>query len=510
MQPECDQSVQLFPKVRTSANVPFQLALVALTCAFASGCEQKVSTLDPPAEQPFKHQQLAVFCSSSVEPAVLIDQYVREWQVRQSITSTIRRDQPDHFSGDVAIVTAAELPLLADSGRFLAVPDAIAKNNENPFQWYGLLPSFAGPIVSWGGVEYGLPLVGEGHVLVYRKDLLQEAKLGVPASWEDYLAAAKALSNPHRPSLPPLPKKPLDLEVEFYLMAASYDRQGLSQGDAANSLKNVEAADELLSFHYRLKTGESRINAPAFVESLRLLRELQSCRAAGTHDNPATYFSNGTAALAIVSLRDLYQIQASGNAVRGKFGIAPVPGSRYTLVLGQDGKVERVPTRGNSVNRIPYLGARTLVGLVSKDCPNPTLAWEFLAGLAVPDKMGAEVITAGKWGAGPFRYIHIEERGRFLWYGYDLPRDDTENLIAALKEQLQPNIVNPCYCLRLPNEKSHSREFDAVVRAALVAQKSDPQQSMNELARRWSGLWKDVPEHQRKPWVRMCYGLPAE
>jgi hypothetical protein len=124
--------------------------------------------------------------------------------------------------------------------------------------------------------------------------------------------------------------------------------------------------------------------------------------------------------------------------------------------------------------------------------------------------MGAEVITAGKWGAGSFRYIHIEERGRFLWYGYDLPRDDTENLIAALKEQLQPNIVNPCYCLRLPNEKSHSREFDAVVRAALVAQKSDPQQSMNELARRWSGLWKDVPEHQRKPWVRMCYGLPAE
>jgi ABC-type glycerol-3-phosphate transport system substrate-binding protein len=476
-----------------------------------TGCEQKVSTIDPPNEQPFKSQKLEVFRSVSAEPTELVNQYAREWEARQSVATKVTSGDAARFSGDVAIVTAAELPLLADPGRLLTVPDSIARSNEHPYQWYGMLPSFAGPIVSWGGVEYGLPLMGEGNVLVYRKDRVDETDKKVASwSWEDYLASAKALAKPGRPSLPPLPKRPVDLDVEFYLIAASYDRQGLSQGDIVNALKDIDAAEQVLSFHYRLKTGETRINAPAFVAALRLLRELQPYRSPGEHDDPAAFFANGSASLAIVSLRDVHRFQRSDSPVRGKLGIAPVPGSRYTLVPGNEGKVERVPTKGSAVNRIPYIGSRTLVGLVNKDCANPTLAWEFLTGFALPDKFGAEVITAGKWGAGPFRYLHIEERGRFLWYGYDLPRDETENLIVALKEQLQPNIVNPCYCLRLPNEKAHAREFDAVIRAALADAKNDPQNSMNDLAARWNALWKDVPDRQRKAWVRMSYGLPAE
>lgn len=510
MQPECDQSVPLFWKLPSSGIFWPCVAAVALIGWATTGCEQKVSTIDAPREQPFKSQQLEVFRSASAEPAELVNQYAREWEARQSVATKVISGDAARFIGDVAIVTAAELPLLADSGQLVTVPDSVAKSNEHPYQWFGMLPSFAGPIVSWGGVEYGLPLMGEGNVLVYRQEHFDKANLNPPASWEDYLAAAKALARPDSPSLPPLPKRAVDLEVEFYLIAASYDRQGLSQSDIVNALKNIDAADQLLSFHYRLKTGETRINAPAFVEALRLLRELQPYRARGEHNDPAAFFANGSASLAIVSLRDVHRFQRPDSPVRGKFGIAPVPGSRYTLVPGNGGQVERVPTKGSAVNRIPYIGSRTLVGLVNKECANPTLAWEFLTGFAQPDKFGAEVIAAGKWGAGPFRYLHIEERGRFLWYGYDLPRNETENLIVALKEQLQPNIVNPCYCLRLPNEKAHAREFDAVIRAALADAKSDPQNSMNDLAARWNALWKDVPDRQRKSWVRMSYGLPAE
>ena len=508
MQPECDQSVQLFRKRQLIVQQLVPIAALALFCMLACGCEQNVTTLDPPPEQPFKNQELRISCSPEIEPIGLIEQHAREWQARQGVRTTLQREPPDRFSADVAIVTAAELPRLVESGRFLPVPDAIARNREHPYQWDGLLPSFAGPIVSWGSIEYGLPLLGEGHVLVYRKDRLADAKLAPPGSWDEYLAAAKALGKPDRPSLPPLPKRALDLEVEFHLMAASYDRQGLSQSDAVKALGNIDDADRLLSYHYDLKSGLPRINAPAFVEALRLLGELRAFRPPGEFDDPAAFFANGTASLAIVALRDLYRLQMPGSAVRGKFGIVPVPGSRYTLVPAKE--PERVPTRGNSVNRIPYLGAGVWVGLVSKDCSDPKHAWEFLAALATPDKFGAETITAGKWGAGPFRYMHIEERGRFLWHGFDFSREDTEQLIRALKEQLQPNIVNPCYRLRLPNEKAHAQEFDTVVRAALTADKFDPQRSMDEVASRWQVLWNKVPDAPRRTWVRMCYGLPAE
>jgi multiple sugar transport system substrate-binding protein len=510
MQPECDQSIRLFRKVHSIAGRTTTLALVILTWVCATGCEQKVSTIDPPREQPFKNQSLEVVCSNSVEPLELVKQYTREWEMRQSVNARVRTSDLEPFSGDIAIVTAGQLPLLAATGQFLPVPDSITRNNENPFHWFGMIPSFAGPIVSWGGVEYALPLMGEGHVLVYRKDRFEEARLSVPLSWEDYVTAAKALAQPDRPSLPPLPKRTVDLEVEFYLIAASYDRQGLNQADLVRALKDLDAADQLLSFHYRLKTGATRINAPAFVEALKLLRELQPFRTAGEYDDPATFFANGSASLAIVSLRDVYRCQEQPSVVRGKFGIAPVPGSRYSLVLDADGRTQRVPTPGNAVNRIPFLGSRTLVGLVSSKCANPELAWQFLAGFAIPDKMGAEAIIAGKWGAGPFRYLHIEERGRFLWYGYDLPREDTERLIVALKEQLQPSIVNPCYCLRLPDGKAHTRAFDAVIRPALTGKQDDPQRALDDLSARWKALSKDVSERQRRDWVQMCYGLPAE
>lgn len=480
---------------------------MALACLLASSCQQNTTTLDPPPEQPFKDRTLVISCSPEVAPMELIDQYAREWQMRQAVATTVQRERPDRFTGDIAVVTAAELPLLVDSGRYLPVPESITRNREHPYQWDGLLPSFAGTITSWGGVEYGLPVLGDSNVLVYRKDRLTEAKVPAPASWDEYLAAAKALTKPERPSLPPLPKHPLDLEVEFHLIAASYDRQGLSQGDVVRALNDPESADRLLSYQYRLGTAESRIDAKPFVEALRVLQELQPFRMPGESDDPGAFFANGSASLAIVSLRDLHRFQAPGSVVRGKFGIAPVPGSRHTF---DPESGQPVPTRGNTVNRMPYLGARTWVGLVSKDCQNPALAWEFLAGLAVPDKTGAEVIIAGKWGAGPFRYFHIEERGRYLWYGYDLPREDTESLVAALKEQLQPNIVNQCYRLRLPNQQAHLRQFDAVIRPALIASKKDPRQTMDALAHRWREIWKDVSNAQRKSWVRMSYGLPAE
>ena len=40
---------------------------------------------------------------------------------------------------------------------------------------------------------YSLPLDGDMHMVYYRKDVFQANGLAAPKTWDDYLAAAKAL-----------------------------------------------------------------------------------------------------------------------------------------------------------------------------------------------------------------------------------------------------------------------------------------------------------------------------
>ena len=476
----------------------------ALLCAIlVGGCGQSVTTIDPILEKPHQDKDLRLTCSPSIDSS-LIAQYGDEWALQQGSVVSIRSERPERFSGgDVAIVSAAELPFLAETGRYLPVPTSL-QSPDHFYHWAGLLPNYAGLLASWNGVTYGVPLLGEGRVLVYRRDVFEKAKRAVPETWEDYVATAELLAKSGQPSLPALPARPVDLETEFHLIAACYDRPAISQSDAEAQIRNEDSADQLYSYQYRLKTGEPRINAPAFVHAFQLMRRMKTCRVLGEASDPLASFRDGKIPLGIATLADVARFQAPGSPVRGQFGIAPLPGARFTYDF-EKGQPVDMPL--NRVNRIPYLGAGSWFGLVSKQCPTPDVAFEFLAGFAHPEKMGAEAITAAKWGAGPFRSMHTEERARGLWLGYDLPLKDTEALIEALKQNNPTSLINHRYCLRLPNQARHLDEFDQIVRPALRAENADPKETMDEVARHWRKIWDAVPEAKKKAWIQHSHGL---
>jgi multiple sugar transport system substrate-binding protein len=496
MQPDCARGGILFRILHRRYTSLLLLAALA-------GCSQGVTTIDPPVPRPYQGKALHVSCSfaANVDP---VTYYVNEWAVWQEADVRVTRDDPDRFAGDVAIVTAAELPALAETGRYRAVPEAL-RGRAHSFQWEGLLPNYAGLLSTWKGVSYGVPLLGEGRVLVYRKDRFEAAKLAPPQTWDDYLAAAEKLNAPGAPSLPPISAFPAGLDAEFHAIAACYDRLALARSEAGAGGADETAADHLFSYQYRLKTAAPRINAPAFVRAFELLRRLRPLRAPGQDAFPLRAFQAGKASLGIATLEDVARLQAADSPVRGKFGVAPLPGASSTFDL-ETGK--EVPSR--LPNRVTYFGVESLFGLVSQSCADPEMAFDFLTGFAHPERTGAELITAARYGAGPLRAAHTEERTRALWLGYDLPPKETDALVDALKQYLAPSIVNPRFKLRLPNQQAHAEAFDRIVRPALLAETADAKATLNEVNASWEALWKGVPDNARRSWVRANYGLGAE
>ena len=505
MQPEYHFSNKLFPN--PLPNLPGWIKVGVIVVLFAfSGCGQTFTTIDPPPSLPYAGTTLTVGCSDSIRHPELARLFVKEWSSRTGASLTFESIASKNLiSTDIAIINPAELPELAVAGRILPVPSSL-QGRDNPYQWDGLFQMHSGILATWGGTTYGIPLFGEGRLLVYRADRFAEKKISPPETWEEYVAAARALMTKGRPSLGPLPARPEDLDAEFHLIAACYDRPALNQSELGSGIPDEATADRIYSYHYRLKTTQPRINAAPFLHAFNLLRELKKFREPGEADRPADAFAAGRTSLCIATLEDLAGFQKLDSPVRGKFRVAPLPGGLFTYDL-ESGQV--IPNRASMVNRMPYLGSKGWIGVVNKKCANPQAAFEFLADFGNPEKMGAEVIVSAKWGAGPIRSLQTEERSQGLWLGYDLSRDETDQLIRALKDQLQSSIINHRYRLRLPNQRQHLETFDALVRPALLAEQANAQKTLNQVAAKWNYLWADVPNARKRAWIDLSHGLGA-
>lgn len=92
-------------------------------------------------------------------------------------------------------IVAVDLPWfgeMADQGRLLPLDALVA---ETGFDQSDIYPD-ALASSSWQDVQYGVPIIVSGEILVYRKDLLATAGLEPPRTVEQTLAVARALHEP--------------------------------------------------------------------------------------------------------------------------------------------------------------------------------------------------------------------------------------------------------------------------------------------------------------------------
>ena len=436
----------------------------------AAGCRERPTTIDPLAPRPHAGVVLTVAVADPADRE-FVRQLGRSWATRNGAEVRISETLFDG-TADVGLIAPADLPKWAEAGRLLDVPSE-RKEPTDPFRWDDLLRPYAVRLTTWGDRTYALPVLGEGMVLVYRRDAFdgKDGRPAVPpATWDDLAAAGQALGPA---SLPPLPTASDRLLAEFFTAAASYDRPAVGRLAAGGLLR-----EDFFAFQFDPASGDPRLHARSFVHVAGLFQQMQAYR--GRQPDAVAAFRSGEAKVGVLTLAELGRV---GPEVAAGLGIGPLPGARVTF----DASGKELRTERELVNRVPYVGWGGRLGVVSASSAVPAAAWDFLADAGLPDRSALEVLADPRWGAGPYRTSQLEARARSRWYAYGLTGPDTERLTTALRDNLGLGVENYRIRLRTPNHADLDAALDAALRA-MVTTKQAPAQAMAKANADWKAI----------------------
>lgn len=495
------------------------LLFAGLGMVVAGGCGPKPGP-NPPAKREFDSAVVRVWCGD--------ERFAREFTPRAKAwanrTAADVKFVSAEADADVLLVPPAHLGRLDPPTRLLRVPEAVAADT-SAYQWGGLLVVYQSRLANWGTDRVAVPLVGEGHVLLYRADVLGEPALvaafrekhGRPPlpirTWEELAEVGRfATDRGGKPALPPVPADPAAAAAAFGHVAACYDRAASTGRDLAAADPGQPAAATHpfirgLTFYTdvevlrdrRSDRWEVRLDAPAFGEAFRWFEQTAKCRPPAPGD-PTEAVISGSAVAAVVPLAALARLPkdpASGS-VDAKFGVGTVPGSGgYFDAAGRMHKA-------GGANLVPHYTGGGLVGVVRTSAAHPDAAWALLAELGGPAGSAASLDDPAV-GGGPLRTEHAAENSR-LWqqYGFDAAR--TADLNRALREYVSAGTVNPALDLRTPDVDAVNALLARQV-ARVAAGEVTADAGQKQAVKEWEELDAKTPKEQRTLWRRKSAGL---
>ena len=90
---------------------------------------------------------------------------------------------------EMILINPPHLPLMAAEGAIVPIDDLFTDLN-GKYKFF----EAAANIYNMGGEQYGIPIYGVYWPMVYRPDLLEEAGLDVPKTWDEFLTVTKELT----------------------------------------------------------------------------------------------------------------------------------------------------------------------------------------------------------------------------------------------------------------------------------------------------------------------------
>jgi multiple sugar transport system substrate-binding protein len=445
------------------------------------------------------------------EPTVLPNHWkprVQSWSIRNK-TQVVFVDEPKNIAdADVVFIRQYSLGSYHTQHGLQPVPTDLTKDSSE-FQWNGLTKVYRSRLTAWGSQSFGVPLLAEASVLVYRHEVLEQKSLAeefravfgrnpLPIrTWEDFAQVAQFYTRKrmNQPALVPLPTDTPQLLTSFGQIAACYDRAPYSGGSKGED--GIDYYRRGLSFYTDAETGLPRWPNPAFLDALRWFHETHTTRASvGERIESLT---TGQAVLGILSLAELAKLPLDDSGQRDKrFGIAAMPGSTHYYT--PDGTKRDVVTP----NTIPYYGGLGVCGVVPASSAHPELAWNLLADLG--GVSGTETtLDDATLGGGPLRLAHLADNP-LLWRQYRLDEERTQALSKALRRYDDGSSLNPAIGLRTPNTAAIYEVIAQQIRA-VSSGSTTPEAAEKAVTQAWKALDDSQPQDKLKTWRRKTAGL---
>lgn len=491
-------------------------SLVAMACnVFSPRSSENGSPNGPSESQPFAGVTLAiatrepplVFSVLSERSQQFAEQTGADIQVVPMAEGNLYREVRDDFASDnpeyqAAIVTPQWAIDYIEDGSLAELSDRI--RNDSDFQWERIAPLFREFNATFEGNKiYGVPLDGNFLMLYYRQDLLEEAELSPPQTWDEYLAIAEQLHgrdfngdgesdygsclakqpNGHSPWM-------------FWAIASSFlQTEGSQQGSffergTLEPLVRNEAFGAALDIYQA--TGE-------YAPENELELSAQEVR---------SLFAGGRCALTLDWGNTATLAATTQSQVRDRFGVAILPGT--TSVLDREtGELapcdnERCPYAIEGINRAPYIARGGWMGVVNAAASpeQVEVAYAFFSYLSQAPQSSADV-TEEETGFDPYRLDHFTERQPWVEAGMSAA------IASQYLEVIGSNFRSPNIALDLRVLHGYRYQQEILDRSltGFLQGILSRQAAMENIYWGWQGITNDVGRDRQQSVYRNTLGV---
>jgi multiple sugar transport system substrate-binding protein len=357
---------------------------------------------------------------------------------------------------------------------------------------------------TYNGKVYTIPLDGDFQMVYYRSDLLQQAGLNPPKTWDDYIAVAKALhgqdmdGNGQGDFGSCIAKK---RSAQSYWMITSVasafiQSQGTSQGAFFDS-----------------ETMAPLVNNDAFKAALNIYLETTKY---GPPDeinldvgDTRGLFTSGRCALTL-DWGDIgtLAIDPATSKVQDKVGAVILPGSSKVLDRASgklvDCTAEICPHAIDGVNHAPFAAFGGWSGAINiaKDQKVRDAAYEFLSYMSQPEQANVDV-TIGKTGFNPYRSSQFQSLD--LWVTAGMSEAAAKNYLGAIEASLNnPNMVLD---LRVPQNQRYQQVVLDTAVARLLAGEIDINRAAADIEAGWNEITEELGSNAQLKAYRAALGI---
>jgi len=373
-------------------------------------------------------------------------------------------------------------------------------------QWDDIAPIFRNVSATYKGRIYSMPLDGDFHMVYYRSDLLKQAGLAPPQTWDDYLAIAKRF---HGQDLNG------DGTADYGSCLSKRPHENIASMLTSIAAPFLQAKGTEQGAFFDPNTMKPLVNNPAFGKALNIYKQSMAYGVPQDENlggvKARELFITGRCALTM-DWGDVgpLAIDRSVSKVTDKVGAVVTPGTTQVLDRTADNLTTcnkfTCPYAIDGVNHAPYAANIGWTGVVHAKA-NPRVkdaAYAFLSYMSQPARSNIDV-TIGTTGFNPYRISQFKDLNPWLKAGFS--PEAANNYLGAIGVSLSsPNMV---LNLSIPHSQQYLLEtMDAAIADFLVGKLTEAA-AMQQIEQKWQQITDKAGRESQKAAYRSSLGLPS-